>query len=223
MPETPNISSPSNGATEDDGTDAELQAMMKVSEAVSSLKNAAARDRVLSWAAQKFRSTAGPPLTPGNVPSPQEHTTTPEKSAREIPGIARLSEAGELHLTVRDTKASSANDAALRIAHLLIYATEQLTGAGTISSKSTLNPTLRKYRVYDGNTRTVLARHRGLIREGDELSMDLHCRQEAEGFVAEILDPATQGTWNPSSKTSKRRANHEKPSDAARVKPGVTL
>jgi hypothetical protein len=223
MSENPNASSPSTGATEDDSTDAELQVMMKVSEAVCSLKNAAARDRVLSWAAQKFRTTAGAQPAHGNAPSPQVRTTEPEKSAREIPGIARLSEAGELHLTVRDMKARSANDAALRIAHLLIYATEQLTGAGTVSSKSTLVPILRKYRAYDGNTRTVLARHRGFIREGDQLSMDLHCRQEAEGFVAEILDPATQGTWNPSNKTNKRRANHEKPSDAAGAKPGATL
>jgi hypothetical protein len=219
MSENSNAGPAAHDIPEDDSTDTELQVMMKVSEAVNSLKSAAARDRVLYWAAQKFRATPGRQLQPTTSPLPPAQIVTPENSTKEIPGIARLSEAGELHLTVRDTKARSANDAALRIAHLLIYATEQLAGAGSISSKSTLVPTLRKYRAYDGNTRTVLARHRGFIREGDQLSMDLHCKQEAEGFVAEILDSATHGTWNPSSRIGKKKLTLEKPGSGSSAKP----
>jgi hypothetical protein len=132
--------------------------------------------------------------------------TREDASAKEIPGIARATDTGELHLTVRDLKARSASDAAIRIAHLAIYANERLNGLQSLSSKNILVPILRRYRAYDGNTRGALAQHRGFIRQGDQLSMDFHCKEEAEKFIKEILDPEEpQGSWNPSARATRRR------------------
>ncbi|MGH9545084.1 MAG: hypothetical protein ACRD23_07695 [Terriglobales bacterium] len=202
-------------AFDQDAVDAELRVMMKVSEALGSLKDAGARERVLFWVASKFQCASGLPVSP-----PAQNETKTESlaaSAREIPGIARLSDTGELHLTVRDMKARSANDAALRIAHIVIYANQQLTGSETVSSKKTLLPILRKYRAYDGNTRSALAQHRGFVREGDQLSMDFHCKKEAEGFVREILDSTTQGTWAPSARASKKKVASDKASSVVQI------
>lgn len=189
--------------TNSETVDTELSAMAKVSEALSSL-DTKARDRIMAWAVSRFGSPVASPTLEMAKP-PKSSTSGGRENQREIPGIARVTDAGELHLTVRDVKARSANDAAIRIAHVAIFVHEQLTGMESVSSKNVLVPILRRYRAYDGNTRGAIAQHRGFIREGDQLSMDLHCRQEAETYIKEILDSAVQGTWHPSAKPAKKK------------------
>ncbi len=133
------------------------------------------------------------------------HPVVPSGDEKEIPGIARVTQNGEFHLTVRDLKARSANDAAIRIAHLALLANERLNHSESLSSKNVLVPILRRYRAYDGNTRGALAQHRGFARAGDQLSMDLHCKEEAEEYMRQILDPSVQGTWNPAAKPAKKK------------------
>jgi hypothetical protein len=183
----------------------ELAAMTKVSEALNSLADLKARERVISWAASAFGVSALGPTQRVGSETPARPTGNRPADEKEIAGIARVTPNGELHLTVRDLKARSANDAAIRIAHLTLLANERLNNSDSLSSKNVLVPILRRYRAYDGNTRGALAQHRGFARVGDQLSMDLHCKEEAEEFVKQILDPAVQGTWNPSAKPTKKR------------------
>ncbi|MGH2396565.1 MAG: hypothetical protein ACRDFW_06165 [bacterium] len=191
------------------GLDLELATMGRVGEALASLPNADAQERVLAWAFARFGK--GALSRKDTLVSAPTVTATPR--GKEIPGIASLSDSGELHLTIRDPKAKSANDAALRIAHVALYSHAKLTGQASASSKNLLVPILRKYRVYDGNTRGILAKHKGLLREGDELSLDAFCQQEAETYIKEILDPSTAGTWGPSSSgtRAKRQGNDGEP------------
>jgi hypothetical protein len=111
-----------------------------------------------------------------------------------MPGIARLSDSGDLHLTVRDLKARSGLDAAVRLAYVAIYAYQKLAGRA-LSSPSGLTPLLKSWRLYDGNTRARLARDKGILRNGDDLSLDAHATRDAERFVQEILDDGIEGRW----------------------------
>ena len=54
---------------------------------------------------------------------------------KEIPGIAKMQDNGNFKLTVRDPKAKNANDAAIRLAHIVIHAYTELTGESSVSSK----------------------------------------------------------------------------------------
>ena len=181
----------------------ELDCMRVVEEALQALSDEAARSRVASWVAAKYA-----------IVSPTKmHGRTEEKADSrrgeisvtpgEIPGIAKLSQSGELQLTVRDFKAKSTNDAAVRLIHIVIWATTKLTGETSVSSKGVIVPLLKKYRCYDGNTRTAIARDKGLVRDGDQLSLDFHAEQFAKKVAEEILDSATEGKWKPGS--AKRR------------------
>ncbi|MBW8869523.1 MAG: hypothetical protein JF563_01885 [Acidobacteriales bacterium] len=174
----------------------ELECMKVIDEALQSVADQAARIRITDWVFAKYGDVAGRQSLVGPVPIP-----TPDSpvlaSGKEIPGIAKLSQAGDVMLTVRDFKAKSANDAAIRLAHVVIWATSKLTGEGTVSSKGVVVPLLRKYRCYDGNTRSALAREKGIVREGDLLSLDFHAEQYAEKVVNEILDSSSEGRWKP--------------------------
>ena len=184
---------------------AELAAMAKVSEALTSLNDQAACQRVISWAASAFGGSGFTPPRATGATRMTPIAADQSGSEKEIPGIARVTQNGELHLTVRDLKARSANDAAVRIAHLALFANERLNRSESLSSKNVLVPMLRRYRAYDGNTRGALAQHRGFARAGDQLSMDLHCKEETEEFIKQILDPSVQGTWNPTAKPAKKK------------------
>jgi hypothetical protein len=116
--------------------------------------------------------------------------------SREIPGVARLNDSGDLHITIRDLKARSGLDAAVRLAHVAIHAYHQMTGQALSSSKG-LTPILKSWRIYDGNTRARLAKEKGIVRTGDDLSLDAHAARDAQRFIEEILDPSIDGTWRP--------------------------
>ena len=43
----------------------------------------------------------------------------------------------------------------------------------------------------------LLASDKGIVRDGDILTLDAHARQDAERFLQEVLGPDTVGTWRP--------------------------
>lgn len=186
--------------------DPEIAAMAIVSDALVELADADARRRVLAYVLARFAphsvidsgganvSSTATETSPAGSVAPIAALTQP-KTEREIPGIARLSEAGDLKITVRDLKARSGLDAAVRLAHVAIYAYERLSGGQALSSSRGLTPILREWRLYDGNTRTRLAKEKGVLRDGDELRLDAHSRRDAEKYVEEILDASVEGKW----------------------------
>ena len=190
--------------------DPEIKAMSVIGEALSAIEDDAGRHRVLRWANEKF----------GLQKLDTRALTSAAQSARveaiqiassddnkEIPGIAMLSAGGEFRLTVRDVKAKSAIDAALRLTHIVIRAHERLTGQKSISSKNMLVPLLKTWRVYDGNARYALAKHKGIVRNGDNLELDFHAQQDADRFIADVLDATVEGSWDPSAKARRRRSS----------------
>lgn len=183
----------------------EIDAIKTVDAALSAL-NEDERIRVLQWAIAKFRgSTSVGPSSIGR-PSLAMPLGGGMVTANEIPGIAALTPDGEFKLTVRDVKASNTNDAAVRIAHLVIWAHQQLKGEPSVSSKKVLVPILRKWRAYTGNTRNILAKHQGILREGDKLSLDMHAAKAAQKYADEALDEAVMGSWAPRSIVKQRKA-----------------
>lgn len=188
--------------------DAEISAIANVLKALASLPDEDARRRVLSYALSRF-PVSGIKLPPaghgaGSQPERSGENDHDDGSAAEqdqnqspeIPGIAVLTNAGELRITARDLKAKSGLDAAVRLAHVAIYAHQKLTG-NSISSRSGLTPLLQEWRLYDGNTRARLKKEKGILRDGDLMKLDAHARRAAETFIDEILDPSTQGSWSP--------------------------
>ena len=181
--------------------DSEIEAIAAISAALAALEDSDARRRVLSYVLARYlpespfmpvevvAKAAIPSLATANI------SGTPH-AQQELPGIARLTDAGELRLTARDLKARSGLDAAVRLAHIAVYAHEKLTGQPLSSSKG-LTPLLKEWRLYDGNTRARLAKERGLVRSGDALSLDAHARRDAEKYIEEINNDEVTGRWKP--------------------------
>jgi hypothetical protein len=184
----------------------ELECMREIERNLEDLVDKEARVRVVNWASAKYGGFLATTLQKSDMQIPPVIPTgILGEKIDEIPGIAKLSNSGEVLLTVRDFKARSANEAALRLVHVYLWAAGKLKGQRSVSSKSSVVPALRRYRCYDGNTRRVLAKEKGVLRDGDELSLDFHAEQLAEKFVKEILDPGTEGKWKPIA--TKRRAS----------------
>ena len=177
--------------------DAELEAMRVIGTALADL-DPGARVRVLTWIGSHFAIGTPPTQLPARGLQMVGATTEVET---EIPGIARVTEAG-LEITVRDLKAKSALDASIRLAHVVLLAKEKLTGAKTVSSRKEL-PILKQWRLYDGNTRVALGQHKGIHRNGDDLSLDAISRRDAEMFIQQVLDDSVLGSWNPNGRPRK--------------------
>ncbi len=123
-------------------SDIEINAITAVNEALSAIEDPEIRKRVLRWANDKFGFVPSGEKLGREVSRNRDMLNKPEGGAGEIPGIAKLSDTGEFRLTVRDLKAKSANDAAVRLAHIAIRAYQLLTGQKTMSSKNVLVPLL---------------------------------------------------------------------------------
>ena len=193
--------------------DDEIQAISAINSALAKVKDEDARARVLDYILARYRPTFGVPVTrvlPSSIPFTRMATNGPGSnfdtrtsplalmaaSEKEVEGIARLTDNGELKITARDLKARSGLDAAVRLAHIAIYAHEQLTGQ-PLSSRKGLTPLLQQWRVYDGNARSKLAKERGIIRSGDNLTLDAHAKRDAERYIEEILSDDAPGQWRP--------------------------
>ena len=181
----------------------EFEAMAKIDVLLSELGDDE-RNRVLQWAYAKYALRSG-----NAIASPSQGAHLPAMRGapigNEIPGIATLTPGGEFKFTVRDVKAKNANDAAIRIAHIAIWAYKQLTNEQAASSKRIVVPILKTWRAYSGNTRHALSSHKGILREGDSLSLDAHSMNEAKRYVDEVLDDSIQGTWTPRPMSKKKR------------------
>jgi hypothetical protein len=137
---------------------------------------------------------------------------TPAKPVQDtLEDIVEQGESGALRVIARDLKAKSRNDAAVRLVYLVVYANEVLNRQQKTSSKKLVVPVLSEWRAYDGNTRTVIANDRGIKRDGDLLSLDVHSRRQAQEFVAQIRDASTKGNWSPLK--SKQNRGSSKPAD----------
>jgi hypothetical protein len=160
------------------------------------------RNRVLQWAFAKYSSRGLPaPALSASITAGAQQSTG---GGKEIPGIAALTPTGEFRLTVRDLKAKSTNDAAIRLAHITIWAYQELTGEQSVSSKGVLVPILKKWRAYSGNTRLELAKQKGILRHGDNLSLDMHSTKVASEFVKDVQDESIVGSWVPQASGKKK-------------------
>ncbi|HEX7030365.1 MAG TPA: hypothetical protein VF254_07195 [Gammaproteobacteria bacterium] len=191
----------------------EFEALRSINAIIERLEDGP-RARILTWLAQKYGAEV-PRLDDFQNANAAEMTGRTGVAARgnEIPGIARLDADGKLRLTIRDLKAKSTNDAAIRLTHIAIYAYQKLTGEESVSSKSVVVPILKEWRSYTGNTRPALAQHKGILRTGDRLSLDAHSQRDAETYIREALDPSVEGNWRPSSRerrgTKRRKVTSE--------------
>jgi len=186
----------------------EVQALGKVDEALSGLDDEGARSRVIRWASEKYG------VAPASKPPAFAQTFTPASqiagvavgvqtaAGGEIPGIAKFV-GEELRIIARDIKASSTNDAAIRLVHMAIRANEILTGSETVSSRHIVTPILKTWRAYTGNTRPAIANQKGILRNGDLVGLDEHGKRDADEFMRQSLDASVEGTWNPNGSTKK--------------------
>jgi PAS domain S-box-containing protein len=201
----------------DDPDDLEIAALAASTAALSRLPDAEARRRVLSYVLARClpAESASLPTSPG----------LPEmgQAASELPGIARLTGAGEFVITLRQLGARSRLEAAVRLARIAIYAHEFLAGR-PLSSRKTLTPLLKAWGLYDGNTRSRLAREPGILRRGDELTLDGAARQSVERLLAGMLSPVREveqdrGTriWRPVGPDEEQRPAGGKPGRAGQL------
>lgn len=184
----------------------EIEVLGKVDEALAGLAGEDARGRVIRWASEKYGvAIAKPPVgTQQFVPGQTgiSIASPPVGSGGEIPGIAKFV-GEELRIIARDINATSTNDAAIRLAHIAIRANEVLTGAESVSSRHIVTPILKTWRAYTGNTRAVIANQKGILRNGDLVSLDEHGKRDADEFIRQCLDPSVEGSWNPTATTKK--------------------
>lgn len=143
------------------------------------------------------------------VPTPQETLGKPtvkvQSSKNEIPGIARLDDKGNFHLTVRDPKASGQGEAVKRLTYVAMRSYLILKKDETaVSRKKIINPILTDWRIYDGNARRWLANDKGILRDGDSFSLDKHATDEADQFIKDILNTKLVGSWKPGSAPRRR-------------------
>lgn len=188
-----------------DAVKAEADLMKDIGEVLSKVDNKATLDRVLRWALDRFGLGGAPPAADPKKAfyGKPETSTHGGGDKKEIPGIAILSDSGEFKLTIRDLKAKNVKDAAIRLVHVATRAYINLTGKSNVSSKSVILPLLKGWRVYDGNTRVAISRHKGIIRNGDEMSLDFHSQNDADKYMEEILDESVKGVWSPAGKGRK--------------------
>lgn len=204
----------------------EIEALGHIDKALGELEDDDVRLRVLQWAIAKYGKGSAAPavLAPSPAPPDQSQSETAQSmgassaashgptGSNEIPGIAMISDSGEFKLTVRDPKAKTTNDAAVRLALVAIHSYCQLSGESGASSRRLVKPILENWRAYTGNTRNALASHQGIVRDGDSLSLDQHAKREAEEYISQILDDEVQGAWNPNS-VAKRKRKRATPQD----------
>ncbi|MBL7664537.1 MAG: hypothetical protein JNM93_05345 [Bacteriovoracaceae bacterium] len=194
--------------------DLEIVALTEINKVLSPIQNEQTLERIIRWASEKFTPTLiSSKIIESEVPVVHANNMNTADSSinfqkNEIPGIALVTDKGAFKLTLRDTKAKSNNDAAIRLVLVSIYAHNLLTGSSEVSTKEIINPILKHWRVYDGNTRKAIAGHQGIIRaSGGMLSLDYHATEEAKSYVKEISDPSVKGTWKASAVKNKKQNN----------------
>ena len=117
---------------------------------------------------------------------------------------------GDYHFTVRDLKAKNAKDAAKRLVYVLIYSYMKSMNTVEASRKELINPHLESWRLNNGNTRGLISSDPGILKNGDNYSLDIHSENEAQDFIREIKDPGVVGSWKPGATRKKRKKSDDK-------------
>lgn len=139
----------------------------------------------------------------------QTHSEIPD----DIPTIATLTPEGEFHSSIRDLKAKNAAEAVKRLVYVLIRSYTKLMNSSSVSRKKIINPEIVKWRLANGHDRAFIASDKGIIKKGDQLSLDIHAQSEADQYIRDIMDPEISGSWKPGTTKRKQRVNNNSESD----------
>lgn len=142
------------------------------------------------------------------VKDPEQPLTESIKQSQvegDLSAIATLTPEGQYHSSIRDIKAKNAKDAAKRLVYVLIRSYAKLMNTPSVSRKEIINPELIRWRLADGNSRAIIAKDRGIIKQGDLLSLDQHAQNEADQYIQDINDLGKTGTWKPGMIKKQRR------------------
>lgn len=113
----------------------------------------------------------------------------------DLSGVAELLPGGSIELTARDPKAKNLEDKVQRIVYVAIRANELLTGNKSTDKKKVVQKFLKKYKLTSGAARNALTRVPGLIKVGNEWSLDGPAKDEADKYIREIKDDSIQGKF----------------------------
>jgi hypothetical protein len=187
--------------------DLELKAMSEIVSALEKLNESPdAQKRVLAWLNNRFAFMGFGAGTSGVQGEASQNLGSHYKatgSSTELDGVALKTSDDDFKITLRDLKAKNKIDAASRLTHIAVFAYQNLMKQPAMPSK-VLVGVLEEWRLYDGNTRGMIASHKGIIRTKEGYTLDVHAKREAENFISEVLDSGVTGTWSPSSKTNKK-------------------
>lgn len=135
---------------------------------------------------EESRSASG--FAPELAAQQADGRSVPEATAgsgSEIPGVALIDEEGRLRITLRDLGGKTKTEKARRLVYIAIRAYGKLTGEEGVSSRQIVTPILKEWRLYDGNSRAMMASDKGIQRNGDVLRLDVPGKREADEFIAE--------------------------------------
>ena len=162
--------------------DKEIECMGKITEALSGIDDPETVKRILNWVNQKYLGT----LVHEMPKTPHGFQQSNSVNSSSLDGIAMLTQNGDVKLTVRDLKGRSAVDSAIRLIQLMIYSHEVLKDEKWVSSRKVITPTLKDHRLYTGSIRAAIAKHKGVVRDGDLLGLDQVSRAETELLIEEL-------------------------------------
>lgn len=133
----------------------------------------------------------------GDVPSAIIKRSEVAREANDLTGIAELLADGSIELTARDPKANTLRDAVKRVVYLAIRANELLAGNKSAHRMKVVNKFLKKYRLTSGAARVELTKVPGLIKVGNEWSLDGPAKEEADKYIREVNDDSIEGKFKP--------------------------
>ncbi len=130
-------------------------------------------------------------------------------SAGKLAGVAERDD-GSVHIVATDLKAKSAKEAAHRLVYVTLLARRALLNERK-SPRKALVETLKGYNLYDGNSRALIVKDKGLVREGRKnIWLSQPAVEVAWRFVKEIQDSNLRGTWGLSAGRTRRTAGRAK-------------
>lgn len=180
----------------------EFDVMKAIARALHRLKDVDAVHRVLDYFVRRHGLVVSQGFAVTGVGLDAVTSPRPTK-CREIPGIACLNDNDEVEFTLRDIRAKSANDAAVRLVHIAILVYSELKGETSVPAKI-IARLLNDHRCYDGNTRAAIARCKGIIKDKDHRrSLDAPARDEAQRIVMEIQLGRGPDIWKPGERPAK--------------------
>ncbi len=164
-------------------------AMMIISQQLELLDDAGKR-RLTDWFQSKYIHSPESTLHLFEAPP-----TVPSENV--IDKVAYLDNQGDFKVIIRDLKADSVSEAAIRASYVLVSAYCYLMDKEEASSRNVVVPFLKKVGLYSGSMRAALKRESDIIREGDMLSLTNDGINKADKYIGEIQDNSTSGRWNP--------------------------